>query len=103
MGTIFWLPVVETRFADFELWQRENGYSLYGTSAHAASDYRTTEYQTPSILLMGSERHGLSKEERESCNAVVYLPMHGRATSLNLAVAAGIMLYEMKTKIGGYS
>ena len=44
---------------------------------------------------MGSEREGLTDEQVGVCDHLVRLPMHGRATSLNLAVAAGVMLYSM--------
>jgi TrmH family RNA methyltransferase len=49
-------------------------------------------------LLLGSEREGLSEEQRAVCEVLIKLPMRGRASSLNLAVAAGVMLYEMLGK-----
>jgi TrmH family RNA methyltransferase len=52
-------------------------------------------YATPRILLMGRERQGLTAEQAAVCELVIRLPMRGRATSLNLAVAAGVMLYAM--------
>jgi TrmH family RNA methyltransferase len=48
---------------------------------------------------MGSERQGLSSEQAADCHQVLRLPMHGRATSLNLAVATGVMLYDMLDKL----
>jgi TrmH family RNA methyltransferase len=47
------------------------------------------------VLVLGSEREGLSAEQLAACEQVVSLPMRGKVTSLNLAVAAGILLYEM--------
>jgi TrmH family RNA methyltransferase len=44
---------------------------------------------------MGSEQEGLTHEQASICEQLVCLPMHGRATSLNLAVATGVMLYAM--------
>jgi TrmH family RNA methyltransferase len=59
-------------------------------------DYRAVEtYSRPAILLMGSEREGLSEEQRAGCELLISLPMRGRASSLNLAVATGVLLYEM--------
>lgn len=96
MGAIFRLPVVEAAFADFLRWAGERGYHVYGTSAHASLDYRSvSDYQRPLVLLLGSEQEGLTPEQAAACEAVVTLPMQGRVTSLNLAVAAGIMLYEL--------
>ena len=48
----------------------------------------------PWVLLMGNEQKGLSEVQRQACDVVVRLPMRGRATSLNLAVASGILLFE---------
>ncbi len=96
MGALFWRPVVQTSFANFLTWAEPYGYHIYGTSAHAAQDYRAIpHYATPRILLLGSEREGLSPEQIDACHTRLRLPMHGRATSLNLAVAAGVMLYAM--------
>ena len=96
MGTIFWVPVVQAGFAEFAAWVTRQGYTIYGTSAHAARDYRQVEkYASPRILLMGSERQGLTPEQAAICQTLLSLPMQGHATSLNLAVATGVMLYQM--------
>jgi TrmH family RNA methyltransferase len=99
MGAIFWYPVVQATFAEFADWSEQNGYHLYGTSAHGSTDYRQiSRYPRPTILLMGSEREGLSEEHIARCQDVVRLPMRGRVSSLNLAVAAGVLLYEMMAR-----
>ncbi|MFM8320391.1 MAG: TrmH family RNA methyltransferase, partial [Chloroflexota bacterium] len=96
MGTLFWYPPVPASFAEFSAWSSRHGYHVYATSAHAAQDYRTVErYETPRILLLGSEREGLSAEQSAAAEINLRLPMRGRATSLNLAVAAGVVLYQM--------
>ena len=46
-------------------------------------------------MLLGSEREGLSAEQIAASDALVRLPMRGRITSLNLAVAAGVLLYAI--------
>jgi TrmH family RNA methyltransferase len=94
--SLFWHPVVTAPFADFAAWSRGHGYHIYGTSAHAAVDYHETPtYAWPRILLLGSEREGLTQEQAQICDLMIRLPMRGRATSLNLGVAAGVMLYAM--------
>ncbi len=101
LGALFWYPVVKATFLEFVNWASANAYHLYGTTAHRAVDYRQVEvYQTPGILLMGSEREGLTSEQAAACEILISLPMHGHTTSLNLAVATGIMLYDMLGKIG---
>jgi TrmH family RNA methyltransferase len=96
MGALFWYPVVAINFAEFPAWAARQGYHIYGTSAHGSTDYRQAgRYQRPAILLMGSERLGLTQAQASICEHLIQLPMHGRATSLNLAVATGVMLYAM--------
>ena len=87
-------------FSEFAAWAKQNAYHVYGTSAHGATGYQQVEtYQRPAILLLGSEREGLTPEQQAVCEWMVKLPMKGRATSLNLAVAAGVMLYSMLEKL----
>ena len=99
MGTIFWYPIVHTNFDDFKIWAQKYEYYVLGTSSHAQEMIdQVKTYPRPLILLLGSEREGLSKEHLDICNQVIRLPMHGRATSLNLSVAAGVFLYDILFK-----
>jgi TrmH family RNA methyltransferase len=95
MGALFWKPVIQVRFDDFVAWARQGNYQLVGSSAHGVQDYLMLKPKLPWILLLGSEQKGLSPEQIRACDAVVSLPMRGRASSLNLAVAAGVLLYEL--------
>lgn len=97
MGMLFWHPVVQVGFGEFAAWAAAQGLHIYGTSAHGSVDYRDiVDYAQPNVLLLGSEREGLSPEQAAVCEALIRLPMRGRSTSLNLAVAAGIFLYTMR-------
>jgi TrmH family RNA methyltransferase len=96
MGALFWLPVVTTTFEYFPAWSLRHGYHIYGTSAHAKDEYHQVgRYERPAILLLGSEQEGLTVTQAAICEKLVRLPMLGHVTSLNLAVAAGTMLYAM--------
>lgn len=96
MGAFFRNPVVSASFSEFAQWVKGHKYHVFGSSARGSLDYRqVVDYQRPLILLLGSEQQGLTKEQAEICQEVVRLPMHGEVTSLNLAVAAGVMLYAM--------
>ncbi|HSB66951.1 MAG TPA: RNA methyltransferase, partial [Anaerolineales bacterium] len=64
MGAIFWYPLVHAQFSEFVAWSKEQHYSIYGTSAHARQDYREIgRFTQPLILLMGSEREGLTPSQ----------------------------------------
>lgn len=95
MGAIFSQRLVRASFAEFARWQRHHGYTVIGTSDAAPTDYQAVTYHPPLVLLMGSERMGLTAEQQAICAHVVRIPMVGRSDSLNLAVATGIVLYEI--------
>ena len=95
MGAIFSLALSQTDWDSFRRWQTKNRVMLVGTSDSASVDYQKISYTHPLILLMGSERHGLSQEMMAACDQVVRIPMEGRSDSLNLAVATAVMLYEI--------
>ena len=95
LGAIFSQRLVRTNFAEFAAWKQQHRYMVVGTSAAAATDYREAAYQPPLVLLMGSERRGLSPEQQALCDTMVRIPMVGRSNSLNLAVATGVMLYQI--------
>ncbi len=94
MGTIFWKPMIQTSFNQFLVWSRRGGYQRIATSAHATQNYHELKPDASWILVLGSEQKGLSMEQLKACDVSVSLPMRGRASSLNLAVAAGILLYQ---------
>ena len=95
MGAIFSLELAQSDWDSFLFWEKKNQLTIVGTSDSAKTDYQNVEYRRPMILLMGSERHGLPEEMQSACDHVVFIPMEGRTDSLNLAVATGVMLYEI--------
>ncbi len=97
MGTIFWKPFVQAGFGAFADWAKAGGFRVIGTSAHASVRLAGLKLdERPTILLLGSEQKGLSPEQITLCDDLLSLPMRGRASSLNLAVAAGVFLYGLK-------
>ncbi len=95
MGALFSLTLTQSAWSAFSEWKRTKGISMVGTSDHAQADYKSVHYSHPLILLMGSERHGLSPEMEAACDHMVRIPMEGRGDSLNLAVATAVVLYEI--------
>jgi TrmH family RNA methyltransferase len=93
-GAVFALPLVRASFADLVAWAGRHGAQLVGTSPAAPTDYRQGRYARPLVLLLGSERSGLTPEQLVACDEVVRIAMAGRGDSLDLAVAASLLLYE---------
>jgi TrmH family RNA methyltransferase len=94
MGTLFWKPVVQASFDEFVAWARSGNYQLIGTSAHGDVEYQTFIPDLSWVLVLGNEQKGLSAVQTSACAVTVSLPMKGRVSSLNLAVAAGVLLYQ---------
>lgn len=98
MGTLFWIPVIKTSFDEFVHWargSRPGSLQLIGTSAHADVDFHTLVPQLPWVLVLGNEQKGLTSEQTKACDVTILLPMKGRVSSLNLAVAAAVLLYAL--------
>jgi TrmH family RNA methyltransferase len=93
MGSIFAVPLVRASEAEFAAWRERWPGSVVGTLLSAEVDYRAADYADPSMILMGNEQQGLPPEMARLCDVNVKIPMRGRADSLNLAVATGIMIY----------
>jgi RNA methyltransferase, TrmH family len=94
MGTLFWIPVIQTGFAEFAAWTHKGNHQLVGTSSKADADYQTFVPRDPWVLVMGNEQKGLSPDQTAACDVTISLPMQGRVSSLNLAVATGVFLYR---------
>ncbi len=99
MGAIFSMPIAKASFAELVAWKHQHKVMLVGTSDHSTVGYRQAAYRFPLILLMGSEREGLSDGQMQLCDLVTRIPMAGRSDSLNLAVATGVMLYELHARL----
>jgi TrmH family RNA methyltransferase len=97
MGALFspGFRFIRTAPARFLRWKQRHGCTLVGTSPVASTVYHEVEYRAPVVLWMGGERKGLNAEQMADCDVLVRLPMSGHSDSLNLAVATGIMLYEV--------
>lgn len=71
-----------------------------GFACHAAHfsdravDFRDIDYTRPTALVLGTEKFGVSDEALDLCDGEVIIPMHGMTQSLNVSVAAAVILYE---------
>jgi TrmH family RNA methyltransferase len=96
MGSIFAVPLVRLTAEQFLSWHTGWSGEIIGTDLAASEDFRNRPYQSPTLLLMGSEGPGLSPELARTCSRLVKIPMAGQLDSLNLAVATALMLYEIR-------
>ncbi len=95
MGSIFAVPLAKASEAEFAAWCAAWTGSVVGTLLSAETDHLAATYRKPVIVLMGNEQQGLTPEMAALCDLNVKIPMRGRADSLNLSVATGIMIYAV--------
>jgi TrmH family RNA methyltransferase len=96
MGAIFTQQVAAARWPEFLTWLRAGEGQLVGTSLKASRDYLEAEYQKPCFLLIGNEQQGLPPDYEAECDLLVKIPMAGRADSLNAAIAAAVMAFQVR-------
>ncbi len=73
---------------------QERGIMVVGVEGDGATGYSSFDFNQPVAVVMGSEGKGLRRLVREKCDAVISIPMRGRLNSLNVSVAAGVVLFE---------
>ncbi len=95
MGSIFAVSITRATSEDFLAWCGQWPGSVVGTRLDATAAYREVAYQAPTLILMGNEQAGLTDDLAAACDVNVKIPMRGRADSLNLSVATGIMIYAV--------
>lgn len=99
MGALFTVPVATVASAgEFLAWTGARGVTVAATSARAAVSCWDAAWRLPLALLLGSEGSGLPADLLAAADLQVVIPMTGTAESLNLAVAAGVLLYEVRRR-----
>ena len=78
---------------------REGGYQIIGAAGEAAESIFATSVHFPVVLVIGSEEAGMRQNTRNHCAQLAKIPMYGSVESLNLSVAAGICLYEIRRRV----
>ncbi|TCD02278.1 RNA methyltransferase [Erythrobacteraceae bacterium CFH 75059] len=100
MGAIFTQAVALAGWTEFHDWLRHGHGQLVAASLREAVHYREAPYAAPCFLLIGNESRGLPQEVEAACDLRVTMPMRGRADSLNAAIAAAVLAYEVRARIG---
>ncbi|HEY3799655.1 MAG TPA: RNA methyltransferase [Caulobacteraceae bacterium] len=93
MGSIFAVQIARADTTAFVGWRAGWPGAVVGTLLSATTDFREATYAPPTLILMGNEQQGLTPALAAACDVAVKIPMRGRADSLNLAVATGVMIY----------
>ena len=95
MGSLFSQKLIRCSTNDFTKWAKSNGVAVVASSPAGLIDYKALTYRFPSVLVIGSEKRGISDQLLEAADFVVRIPMRGSCDSINAAVVAGVLLFEM--------
>lgn len=98
MGSVFSQKLVRCSPHECTAWAKLNGVAVVASSPAGLMDYKAMRYRFPAILVIGSEKRGLSEPLLEAADFVVRIPMRGICDSINAAVAAGVLLFEMTSQ-----
>ncbi|MEX0342436.1 MAG: TrmH family RNA methyltransferase [Erythrobacter sp.] len=101
MGAVFTQRIAQARWDEFEPWLRSGPGQLVAASLRDAQPYRGAPYSAPCFVMVGNESRGLPEYYEMACDLRVTMPMRGRADSLNAAVAAAVLGYEVLAHIEG--
>jgi RNA methyltransferase, TrmH family len=94
VGALFDLPLAECKTDDALPWLREHGVGIVVATPDARRSVWEADLTGPVAIVVGSERHGVSEAWRRAADEALAIPMPGPSDSLNVAVAAGIVLFE---------
>jgi len=93
-GALFTLDTYICELVETMDYLKSQGYQILAITPEGKIRYTKVDLKKKTILLFGSEQYGLSPEAKERADSLVYIPMEGNTDSLNLAMAAGILMYE---------
>ena len=79
---------------------RDSGFTVVAASEKAEQNYTAPNYTGPTAIVMGAEDTGVSPAVLRYCDTMVAIPMRGNIGSLNVSVAAGVMMYEVVRQRG---
>lgn len=102
VGAVEYLPIAKAATASQALKDlKQAGFTIIGTDDTATAFYTDTGlYNDAVALVIGSEGEGMAKPVRDLCTTIIKIPLHGKVSSLNASVAAGIILFEIARQRG---
>ncbi|MBR6757489.1 MAG: 23S rRNA (guanosine(2251)-2'-O)-methyltransferase RlmB [Bacteroidaceae bacterium] len=100
-GALHTLPVCRERsIQDAVKYLHDSGFTIVAASEKSDKNYTQVDYTAPTAIVMGAEDTGVSPAVLRHCDEMVAIPMRGNIGSLNVSVAAGVMMYEVVRQRG---
>jgi 23S rRNA (guanosine2251-2'-O)-methyltransferase len=77
---------------------KAHGFWIYGLDERGDQSYDQVDYASPTALVFGGEGKGLHHQVKQHCDFLVRIPVAGKISSLNVSVAAGVVLFDWKRR-----
>lgn len=94
MGSIFYMNIIQLDNIDL---LKQKGYTIVSSALEDSINYKDLKINGKTILVLGNEANGVSKEILKISDTKVKIPIYGKAESLNVSIAGAILMYEYKT------
>ncbi|MBW7650706.1 RNA methyltransferase [Anoxybacillus sp. ST4] len=97
-GSLFHFPVIKGDIGEWIARFQSEHIPIYGTSLQNGVDYRSVAPSSSFALIVGNEGSGVNEQWLKQTTTNLYVPIYGKAESLNVAIATGILLYHLQKK-----
>ena len=100
MSALCNIPIFEdVTLSEFYDFIKDNTIKTYVTSLENAKPYHTISYAKRTMIILGNEGNGVSREIIEMCDQAITIPMYGDIESLNVSIAAALCMYKVREQI----
>ncbi len=97
-GTNLLIPICNSNYVDTQKWLLDNDYDIYLGEPKLGINYQKYEYSNKIAIVVGNERFGINDNWYKNKHKKVFIPMNGSCNSLNVSIAASILIYEAAMK-----
>ena len=96
VGCVFTNPLATGSTSEIIAFLQQNNIAIYGAALQASVPYHSIDFNSPTAIVVGTEATGLSEEWLQNTSRNIIIPMQGEIDSMNVSVAAGILIFEAK-------
>lgn len=96
-GSLFHIPIYQANLQEEIILLKDNGFNIWATALKNAKKYSDIEVDGKVAIIVGNEGAGVHQDLLESADMIVNIPIYGKAESLNVSIATGILMYHVKS------
>lgn len=96
VGCVFTTPIAMASSNEVIAFLKQHGFNIFSAILQESEPYHLQDYTLPTAIVVGTEATGLTQEWREAATKNIHIPMQGVIDSMNVSVAAGILIFEAK-------